>query len=165
MPLLAIAVLQGDPAAANSNLRLAGFTAALDSLGVDYELVSRLAGFWDKEGARAACDAFAAIGNIDLVFSMSDEMTTGCITQFTLAGQRDVQFITIGGSSRSRSLLSFDTLIGAVCLAPRDLGRLAVSTLMDAYRTGDHDQGLKIGVASELTRDSESAIASCREGW
>jgi len=157
-----IAVLQGNPAAANSNLRLAGFTAALDSLGVDYQIVSRLTGNWSQEGAVEACDAFAAMGVVDLVYSMSDEMTAGCIGQFELADQPDVKFISIGGSSRGRALLAFDTLLGAVCQAPRDLGLLAVNTMVEAFETGKHDQGLKISVASELTKDT---LSDCRSGW
>jgi len=157
-----IAVLQGDPAAANSNLRLAGFTAALDSLGVDYQIVSRLTGYWDADEAIEACNAFAAMGTVDLVYSMSDEMTVGCLSQFERANQPDVAFISIGGSSQGRALLAFDKLLGAVCQAPRDLGVLAVETMVDAFRTGNHDQGLKIGVASELTK---STVSHCRAGW
>lgn len=157
-----IAVLQGDPSAATSNLRLAGFTAALDSLGVNYEIVSRLTGGWESEGAVEACDAFAATGNVDLVYSMSDEMTSSCLSRFEFAGQPDVRFISIGGSSRGRALLAIDSLIGAVCQAPRELGQLAVETMVEAFESGDHDQGLKISLAKELTKNT---LSDCREGW
>lgn len=157
-----IAVLQGNPSAANSNLRLAGFTSALDALGVDYSIKSRLTGHWEADGAKPACEAFAAMPEIDLVFSMSDEMTTGCVSHFQAVARHDVQFVSIGGSLQGLTMLTIGYVLGTVCQAPSIMGATAVETMLDAFSTGDFNQGLKISVAKEVTRKT---MEECKVGW
>lgn len=157
-----IAVLQGNPSAANSNLRLAGFTSALDALGVDYSIATRLTGHWEADGARPACETFAEMPEIDLVFSMSDEMTTGCVMHFQAVGRHDVQFVSIGGSLQGLTMLTIGYVLGTVCQAPSTMGALAIETMSDAFTTGDFNQGLKISVAKEVTRKT---MDECKVGW
>lgn len=156
-----IAVLQGNPAAANSNLRLAGFTSALDALGVEYRIVARLTGHWDRERAASACEVFTRLDDVDLVFAMSDDMTAACVRTFHEAQNLDTRFISLGGS-RPLSMLTLDFVLGTVCQSPKQMGQLAVDTLVDAFETGEFDQGLRIGLADEVTR---SSLADCSSGW
>lgn len=157
-----IAVLQGNPSAANSNLRLAGFTSALDALGVTYEIVAQLTGHWEQQAAEPACEAFANMERVDLVFSMSDEMTAACVKTLHDLDRRDIQFISIGGSRQGLTMLTIDFVLGTVCQSPKTMGALAVSTMLKAFSTGDFNQGLRIGLADEVTR---ATMDDCRVGW
>lgn len=157
-----IAILEGNPSAANSNLRLAGFTSTLDALGVEYTTVARLTGHWERDGAEPACEKLAEMPEIDLIFSMSDEMTASCVVHFQSVRRSDVQFVSIGGSIQGLTLLTIGLVLGTVCQAPRSMGRQSVQTLVRAFRTGDYDQGLAISAANEVTRKS---LDDCQDGW
>ena len=52
--------------------------------------------------------------------------------------------------------------LGTVCQAPKQMGVLAIDTMLKALTTGDFDQGLRIGIADEV---NQLSLKECEAGW
>lgn len=157
-----ILVLEGDPQSASSTLRLHGFVDALDALGVDYQIAAQRTGWWSRDEAADICSDRALLAPIDLVFSMSDEMTIGCLTALTTTDLPRIPFISIGGSRDGMNLLAAGSVIGLVCQSPTEMGSVAIATVVRAFETGEPAQGLRISIADAIDR---TTTATCAGDW
>lgn len=162
-----IAVLEGKAGTANAVMRHDGFTDELDALGIRYDIVAAVSGDWTNAGGMAACDEFASLDTVDLVFSMSDAMTAGCVdsrlTKGAQAGQDSaVSIISIGGNHAGLELVLTGRVTGTVCQKPATMGALAVETMVDALNEGLYTQGLRFYDTPVVTIDNS---ASCIAEW
>ena len=157
-----ILVLEGDPNSASSTLRLQGFVDALDALGVDYQIAAQRTGWWSEQESADICSDKALLAPIDLVFSMSDEMTIGCLTALAATDLPRIPFISIGGSRDGMNLLASGSVIGLVCQSPTEMGSVAIATVARAFETGEPEQGLRISIADAIDR---TTTATCAGDW
>ncbi len=156
-----IAVLAGAAGTANAVLRLEGFVSELDALGVDYNIVANVAGDWHAEGGEAVCRSFADLAQVDLVFSMSDAMTVGCVDAVEEAGA-SWPIVSIGGNAQGLELLSDGRIVGTVCQKPATMGALAVDSAVDAILDGKTNQGLRFYDTPIVTTET---LDQCEPQW
>ena len=156
-----IAVLAGKAGTANAVLRLEGFVSELDALGVNHEIVANVAGDWNADGGAAACESFASLESVEMIFSMSDAMTIGCVSALDAAGM-DVPIVSIGGNADGIELLEAGRIVGSVCQKPATMGALAVDSALAAIVDGDLNQGLRFYDTPVVTVDS---MDQCVPQW
>ncbi len=156
-----IAVLAGKTGTANAVLRLEGFEQELAALGVDHRIVSMIDGSWNADGGAAACAEFAAEEDLDMVFSMSDAMTAGCVEVFDQLGF-EVPIVSIGGNAAGIELLTDGRIVGSVCQKPGTMGALAVDSAVAAAIDGETNQGLRFYETPVVTADR---LDDCQPQW
>lgn len=156
-----IAVLSGARGTANVTMRLDGFERELADLGVGYEIVSDIDGAWNADGGEAACAAFSEL-DVDLVFSMSDAMTDGCVNALHDSPLATIPVVSIGGNEAGIALLADGYIVGSVCQKPGDMGALAVDVAVEALTTGTLDRGLQFYETPLVTADS---MSECVPQW
>ncbi len=152
-----IAVLSGARGTANVAMRLSGFEKELQELGVDYRVVSDIDGAWTPDGGREACESFRDLSP-DLVFSMSDAMTSGCVD----AMDEETPIVSIGGNQAGAELLATGRITGSVCQKPGDMGALAVDVAVRALTEGATSQGLQFYETPVVTAENPQA---CVPQW
>ncbi len=157
-----IAVIEGKSGTANAVMRADGFQSELDDLGIAYEIVASQPGDWTGDGGAEACRAFAATGGIDLIFSMSDAMTAGCVDVAQETGL-DADIVSIGGNEEGVELLIGGAVVGTVCQKPGTMGALAVETVVDALKTADFSRGLRFYETPVVTADNQVDV--CDPQW
>ncbi len=158
----AIAVIGGKEGTANSVMRRDGFRSELESLAIDFIIVGSEPGDWTAEGGAAACREFATNPLLDMVFSMSDAMTEGCV-EVLAELEVDVDVVSIGGNQAGVDLLQDGAIVGTVCQKPGTMGALAVSTMVDALVTADFEQGLRFYETPVVTAGNQRA--DCLPQW
>ena len=156
-----IAVLAGKTGTANAVLRLEGFEQELAALGVDHRIVSVIDGSWNADGGAAACTEFAAEAELDMVFSMSDAMTAGCVDVLDQLGI-EVPIVSIGGNAAGIELLTDGRIVGSVCQKPGTMGALAIDSAVAAAIDGDTNQGLRFYETPVVTADR---LDDCQPQW
>ena len=158
-----IAVLAGKNGTANAVMRQDGFTAGLDDLAIDYEIVSTIPGDWNAEGGSEACEEFLSIDGLSMIYSMSDAMTAGCAQAMADNGRTDIDIVSIGGNAEGIELLLSGGMVGTVCQKPSTMGALAVETLVLALETADFEQGLRFYETPVVTIENQTAV--CNPQW
>ncbi len=161
--LARIAVLAGKEGTANAVMRREGFTAGLDQLAIDYEIVGTTAGDWNADGGRLACEGFADLEAVTMIYSMSDAMTTGCVDALAEAGRADISIVSIGGNAEGIELLLGGGIVGTICQKPSTMGALAVSTMVLALETASFEQGLRFYETPVVTAENQTAV--CNPQW
>lgn len=159
--LARIGIVEGKAGTANAVMRKEGFTDELDALGIRYQVVGAAPGDWTGEGGKAACEGFVPL-EVDLVFSMSDAMTEGCVESTLISESPTIPIISIGGNKAGLALLQSGTIAGTVCQKPATMGALAVETMIDALLTGAVSQGLRFYETPIVTPDDQSV---CIPQW
>ncbi len=158
-----IAIVEGAAGASNSSLRETGFSRTLDELGVNYEVVASEPGNWNPEDGGQACQRILnASTTIDILFSMSDAMTAGCVDALSPAQLAEIDVVSIGGNQQGIDLVKGGQILGTVCQKPATMGSLALETLVIAIRTGQVDQGLTFYQTPKIAADS---TANCEPQW
>ncbi len=156
-----IAVIAGKTGTANAVLRLDGFVSELDALGVEYEIVANEPGDWNADGGARACERFLAIADIDVIFSMSDAMTAGCVTVLDDADVT-IPIVSIGGNEAGIALLREERIVGSICQKPATMGALAVDSAYASITEGRINQGLRFYEAPVVTLDT---LEACDPQW
>ncbi len=154
-----IAIIEGKLGTANAVMRSEGFRAELDDLGISFDVVASIPGDWNDSGGAEACRQFAALGDIDLIFSMSDAMTAGCVQTMDDLGMT-VDVVSIGGNEAGVELLSSGAVLGTVCQKPGTMGSLAVEIMVDALTTADFNRGLRFYETPVVTASNQHEVCS-----
>lgn len=157
-----VAVIEGKFGTANAVMRSDGFQAELDDLGISYEIVASSPGDWTGEGGATVCQDFAATGGIDLIFSMSDAMTAGCVEALAEADV-NIDIVSIGGNDAGVQLLLDGSVVGTVCQKPGTMGSLAVETMIDSLSTAQFQQGLRFYETPVVTASNQTDV--CDPQW
>ena len=158
---VSIAVLSGSRGTANVAMRLEGFESELDALGVDFVIVDDIDGSWHADGGHAACAAFVET-QPDLIFSMSDAMTAGCVDALAGTALESTPIVSIGGNADGIELLTDGRIVGSVCQKPGDMGALAVDVAVNSLVSGNSSLGLKFYETPLVTADT---MDRCDPQW
>ena len=138
-----IFILLGTNGAANVPLRQGGFEERLAELGTDWNLLDARPGDFNNEVSEETCqNALQAYGDIDIIFSMSDEMTAGCVRAIDAAGRDEVQIASIGGNAKGMALIAEGKFSSTVCQKPGTMGATALDVLLD-YLVNGNERGLE----------------------
>lgn len=157
-----IFILQGTNGAANVPLRQGGFEERLEELGTDWELVDARPGDFQNVVSEATCqDAIAANPDIDIIYSMSDEMTSGCVRALEQADRLDIGIASIGGNAKGIALLEDGLMPATVCQKPGTMGATALDVLLD-YLVNGNERGLEFYETPVVTLDN---LDDCIPQW
>jgi ribose transport system substrate-binding protein len=109
-----------------------------------------------------ACqNALQAYDNIDIIYSMSDEMTSGCVRAIDAAGRDDVQIASIGGNAKGIALIEEGKFKSTVCQKPGTMGATALDVLLDFIVNGN-ERGLEFYDTPVVTVDN---LDECVPQW
>ncbi len=128
-----------------------------------YEIVGQAAGDWTGDGGARVCSEFVSLETVEIIFSMSDAMTAGCVEVLQTAGRDEIDVVSIGGNAAGIELLETGAISGTVCQKPGTMGALAVSTMVDALATLDFEQGLRFYETPVVTPANQ--MATCIPQW
>jgi DNA-binding LacI/PurR family transcriptional regulator len=122
-----------------SRQRLAGYKAALEEHGLEFDarLVDR--GNWSRESGYAACRRLLERGRPDAVFSANDKMAAGVIHCLRDSGLRIPDDVALVGFD-DRDLCQFVTpRLTTIALPLREMGRRAFEVLLGNIEAGQSD--------------------------
>ncbi|MEM7271853.1 MAG: sugar ABC transporter substrate-binding protein [Actinomycetota bacterium] len=157
-----IFILQGTNGAANVPLRQGGFEERLGELGTDWNLLDARPGDFSNVVAEDTCqNAITAYPEMDIIYSMSDEMTAGCVRALESADRLDIGIASIGGNAKGIGLLEDGLMPATVCQKPGTMGATALDVLLDFIVNGN-EQGLVFYETPVVTLDN---LEDCVPQW
>jgi ribose transport system substrate-binding protein len=157
-----IFILQGTNGAANVPLRQGGFEERLAELGTDWNLLDARPGDFSNVVSEETCqNALQAYDNIDIIYSMSDEMTSGCVRAIEAASRDEVQIASIGGNAKGIALIQEGKFSSTVCQKPGTMGATALDSLLD-YIVNGNERGLEFYETPVVTLDN---LDDCVPQW
>lgn len=157
-----IFILQGTQGAANVPLRQDGFTERLAELGTDWNELDARPGDFSNVVAEETCqNALTAYPEMHIIYSMSDEMTAGCVRALESADRLDIGIASIGGNAKGIELLEQGLLPATVCQKPGTMGATALDSLLDAIVNGN-ERGLEFYDTPVVTVDN---LDDCVPQW
>ena len=157
-----IFILQGTNGAANVPLRQGGFEERLAELGTDWNLLDARPGDFSNVVSEETCqNALQAYDNIDIIYSMSDEMTSGCVRAIEAASRDEVQIASIGGNAKGIALIQEGKFSSTVCQKPGTMGATAFDSLLD-YIVNGNERGLEFYETPVVTLDN---LDDCVPQW
>jgi len=159
-----IAIIEGMPGAAVSPQRIEGFRAALDKAKLKYEIVASQPTDWTPEKGEAVCqNILTANPDVDLFFSVADDMAIGCSRALKSSGSKASLLATAGGSRMGYDAIKSGAIDGSVCTRPELIGRLMFKTLYAAV------QNPKAAKAQFVTYDipaiQKDNLSDCPVEW
>lgn len=125
-------LIVGLPAFADCRQRVEGFKAGLDEAGLEYEILQEVDGQGSKEiSLRVSQDALTANPDVNVIFGINDNSTTGAMAAYKEAGLDESTLTAIGfgfeGVVGREALLSGSPYKASVAMFPDYMG----VTLMD----------------------------------
>ena len=97
-----IAIVEGSPGAAVSAQRIEGFKQGLKDAGVSYDIVSSQPTDWTPEKGEAVCqNVLTANPDLDLIFSLADDMAIGCARASAAKCTHKPKVATAPGATKS----------------------------------------------------------------
>ncbi|MEM9131207.1 MAG: sugar ABC transporter substrate-binding protein [Actinomycetota bacterium] len=157
-----IFILQGTQGAANVPLRQDGFTERLAELGTDWNQLDARPGDFSNVVAEETCqNAITAFPEMHIIYSMSDEMTAGCVRALESADRLDIGIASIGGNAKGIELLEQGLMPATVCQKPGTMGATALDSLLDAIVNGN-ERGLEFYETPVVTLDN---LDDCVPQW
>lgn len=120
-------LIVGQPSLEDCRLRVEGFKEALAESGLSYEIKSEVDGQGLKEHAlRVAEHALTANPDINVIFGINDDSTTGAIAAYRSQGLDEGKLVAIGfgfeGSVGQNALLSGTSYKAALAMFPNFVG-------------------------------------------
>ena len=120
-------LIVGLPAYDDCRQRVDGFKAGMDKSGLKYTIVQEVDGQGDKEKSLvAATDAFTAHKDVNVIFGINDNSTTGGMAAYKAAGLDEKNLIAIGfgfeGKVGQEALLSGGPYKAACAMFPQFVG-------------------------------------------
>ena len=120
-------LIVGLPAFADCRQRVEGFKAALEESGIEYEIVQEVDGQGSKETSlMVAQDALTAHPEVNVIFGINDNSTTGGMAAYKEAGLDESKLTAIGfgfeGVVGREALLSGGPYKAAVAMFPDYVG-------------------------------------------
>lgn len=130
-----IAIIEGSPGAAVSAQRIEGFKEGLADAGIDYEIVSSQPTDWTPDKGEAVCqNVLTANPDVDLIFSLADDMAIGCARAISAMGATTPLIATAGGAKMGNDAIAAGDLYGSVCTKPELIGRLMFQQMYEAVQ-------------------------------
>ena len=114
------------PRATSCTRRYAGFFAALDEAGADYEIVQEVDGWGDREKSlNAVAPALVADPDIDVIFAINDPSAMGCydaVEQATVELEKDIKIYGVDGNPDIKVMIKNGQVEGTGSQSPNTLG-------------------------------------------
>ena len=114
------------PRATSCTRRYAGFFAALDEAGADYEIVQEVDGWGDREKSlNAVAPALVADPDIDVIFAINDPSAMGCydaVEQATVELEKDILIYGVDGNPDIKQMIKDGQVEGTGSQSPNTLG-------------------------------------------
>ena len=114
------------PRATSCTRRYAGFFAALDEAGADYEIVQEVDGWGDREKSlNAVAPALVADPDIDVIFAINDPSAMGCydaVEQATVELEKDIKIYGVDGNPDIKVMIKEGKVEGTGSQSPNTLG-------------------------------------------
>ena len=114
------------PRATSCTRRYAGFFAALDEAGADYEVVQEVDGWGDREKSlNAVAPALVADPDIDVIFAINDPSAMGCydaVEQATVQLEKDIKIYGVDGNPDIKVMIKNGQVEGTGSQSPNTLG-------------------------------------------
>ena len=130
-----IAIVEGSPGAAVSAQRIKGFKKGLADAGISYDIVASQPTDWTPDQGDSVCqNILTATPNVDLIFSLADDMAIGCARAISSMGLKTHLVATAGGAKMGNDAIASGDLYGSVCTKPELIGRLMFKQMYDAVQ-------------------------------
>jgi ribose transport system substrate-binding protein len=131
-------LIVGLPAFADCRMRVEGFKAAMDEAGLAYEIKQEVDGQGGKEiSLKVSQDAITANPDINVIFGINDNSTTGGMAAYKEAGLDETALTAIGfgfeGVVGREALLSDGPYKAAVAMFPDYVGVSLIDAALMAY--------------------------------
>lgn len=135
-------LIVGAPSFADARQRVEGFKAGMDAAGLSYEVVQEVDGQGSKETSlKVAQDAITAHPEVNVIFGINDNSTTGGMAAYKEAGLDEGALTAIGfgfeGAVGREALLSGGPYKAAVAMFPDFMG---VSLMDAAYKAATGEE-------------------------
>ena len=148
----------GLPAYEDCRQRVQGFKEGLDEAGLEYEIVQEVDGQGDKEKSLvAATDALTAHKDVNCIFGINDNSTTGGMAAYKAAGLDESKLVAIGfgfeGKVGQEALMSGGPYKVACAMFPQFVGVGLVSAsvaLANGEKLPEHYETPTIAMTEEL---------------
>ena len=161
-------LIVGLPAFEDCRQRVQGFKEGMDAAGLDYTIVQEVDGQGSKETSlMVSQDAFTANPDINVIFGINDNSTTGAMAAFTEAGLDESTLTAIGfgfeGNVGREALLDGGPYKAAVAMFPDYMG---VSLINASYKVVNGEavpENYESGTVV-ITQDNFSEFYSLEDG-
>ena len=119
-------IVAHSPRATSCTRRYAGFFAALDEAGVDYEILQEVDGWGDQEKSmNAIAPALVADPDVDVIFAINDPSAMGCVNaieQATVELEKDIAVYGVDGNPDAKMMIKNGQMEGTGSQSPNTLG-------------------------------------------
>lgn len=146
------------PAFADCRQRVEGFKAGLDEAGLTYEIVQEVDGQGSKETSlKVAQDAITAHPEVNVIFGINDNSTTGGMAAYKEAGLDESVLTAIGfgfeGNVGREALLSGGPYKAAVAMFPDYVGVSLIDAAVMAAKGEELPENYESGTVV-ITQDN-----------
>ena len=153
-----VILIVGLPAFEDCRLRVEGFKKAMDDAGLDYRIAQEVDGQGATEIAlRVSQDALTANPDVNVIFGINDNSTTGAMAAFREAGLDEGILTAIGfgfeGAVGREALLSGGPYKAALAMFPDYMGVQVVNAAFKAYNGESLPDNFESGTIV-ITRDN-----------
>lgn len=151
-------LIVGLPAFADCRQRVEGFKAGLDEAGLTYEIVQEVDGQGSKETSlKVAQDAITAHPEVNVIFGINDNSTTGGMAAYKEAGLDESVLTAIGfgfeGNVGREALLSGGPYKAAVAMFPDYVGVSLIDAAVMAAKGEELPENYESGTVV-ITQDN-----------
>jgi ribose transport system substrate-binding protein len=123
-----VAIVTGAAGFLENTTWTAGFKSDLAAKG-DFKIVATQPGDWTPEGGQAACQGIlSANPSVALIYTLSDDMATGCAKAVAAAGSH-AKVLGNGGSASGIAGIKDGQIYGDICFKPVTEGAAAFDDL------------------------------------
>lgn len=132
----------GYPAAADCRMRVSGFLAGLEESGIEYTIAQEIDGKGLKDTVvERATDALTAHPDVNCIFGINDDSTTGAMQAYKAAGLDESKLTAIGfgfeGAVGQNALLSDGPYKSALAMFPNYVGVGLIDASVMAFKGED----------------------------
>lgn len=142
-------LIVGLPAFADCRMRVEGFKAGMDEAGLIYEILQEVDGQGSKETSlKVAQDAITAHPEVNVIFGINDNSTTGGMAAYKEAGLDESNLTAIG--------FGFEGVVGREALLAHGPYKASVAMFPDYVGVSLIDAALMAAKGEELPENYES---------
>ena len=151
-------LIVGLPAFADCRMRVEGFKAGMDAAGLKYEIKQEVDGQGSKETSlKVAQDALTANPDVNVIFGINDNSTTGGMAAYKEAGLDESKLTAIGfgfeGVVGREALLSGGPYKAAVAMFPDYMGVSLIDAANKAFKGEELPENYESGTVV-ITQDN-----------
>lgn len=127
----------GSPAYEDGRQRVAGFKDGIASQGINYEIKQEVDGKYVKDiSVQVATDALTLNKDVNMIFGVNDDSTTGAIQAYKAAGLDENNLVAVSfgfeGAVGRNALLAKGPYKAALAMFPENIGKTLIDTAMKA---------------------------------